>query len=609
MGKTVYDLLSAAAKFDGSLSANEDIRTELKKHGHDSGKTAGCTNTVMAMFYSIGAIDIIGGYENNNAPLMQSAKKAKLWHVGSKEILPGDIVIFGRNGKSNHTELAVGADLDISGNYKVDGVTGCSRRKRSSHSSNILGYIRPKYSAMPEMDNLQVAVVATDCILGVYGTKSTRAEQLSVFGKANAEKIQAEVERVYDDVEDTVFIMAVSAIAGFHGNDKYREKRLGNWSGKVQDKINEIYELRGRSVDEAAQLVLDDKFGKNAVRKLLLQFCGYDDGKVQKRVNELLEPAKGNESSSQDGSIVSLFRGVPRGSKSDDGLQGDCIILKSGKNALITDTMLTGALEKITSEIKGMENVCLFFTHEHGDHMSKNANKLVKAGLIKKCYVPSANTISSSSKYKNRYKSLVNDCKKYGVEVVELTQGSKFAVGSIKGEVLFQQTKNSKDKINMHSLCTLFTIGAVTCLNCGDHHCGEKESSFKAPGHVTVYISSHHQLFTGDTQGFVNAISPDWIIGSGWQSWPNATVGQDPKTKRAQKNYQRVGNLLPGDVCGRVELSISGGVITAKGEKNMTGKTVKYSIDGKTYQKTVHVCTKAAFVKVKSMIPAGAKFI
>ena len=161
----------------------------------------------------------------------------------------------------------------------------------------------------------------------------------------------------------------------------------------------------------------------------------------------------------------------------------------------------------------------------------------------------------------------------------------------------------------MHSLCTLFTIGAVTCLNCGDHHCGEKESGFKAPGHVTVYISSHHQLFTGDTQGFVNAISPDWIIGSGWQSWPNATVGQDPKTKRAQKNYQRVGNLLPGDVCGRVELSISGGVITAKGEKNMTGKTVKYSIDGKTYQKTVHVCTKAAFVKVKSMIPAGAKFI
>lgn len=605
MSCTVWDILAASMKFDGSPTVNEDVASVLKKYGHSSEKTAGCTKTLMAIFYTAGAINIVGGYANNSASLIQNAKKAGIWHSGDKGILPGDIVVFGRSGKSNHTEMAVGEDLDLSGNYKG----GCSRRKRSSHSSQIMGYARPKYSPMPDMNNLQLAVVAADVYLRVYGSGDVRKKQLAVWGTKNVKAIQAEVDRVYDNTDDTVFIMAVSAVAGFLGNNDYRAKRLGNWYEKVKAKINEIYSLRGRSVDEAAQLVLDGMFGKNAVRKLLLQFCGYDDGKVQKRVNELLEPAKGNESGSQDGSIVSLFRGVARGSKSDDGLQGDCIILKSGKNALIMDTMLTGALEKITSEIKGMENVCLFFTHEHGDHMSKNANKLVKAGLIKKCYVPSANTISSSSKYKTRYKTLVNDCKKYGVEVVELTQGSKFTVGSIKGEVLFQQTKNSKDKINMHSLCALFTIGAVTCLNCGDHHCGEKESSFKAPGHVTVYISSHHQLFTGDTQGFVNAISPDWIIGSGWQSWPNATVGQDPKTKRAQKNYQRVGNLLPGDVCGRTELMISGGVVTAKADKNMTGKTVKYSLNGKTYQKTVHVCSKTTFHAVASMIPAGAKFI
>ena len=41
MAKTVYDLLEAAAKLDGSPTANEDIRAEMKKHGHDSGKTAG----------------------------------------------------------------------------------------------------------------------------------------------------------------------------------------------------------------------------------------------------------------------------------------------------------------------------------------------------------------------------------------------------------------------------------------------------------------------------------------------------------------------------------------------------------------------------------------
>lgn len=612
MSVTVWDLLTAAAFFDGSPTVNEDVRAELKKHGHDSGKTAGCTNTVMAMFYRAGAIDIIGGYENNNAPLMQSAKKKKLWHAGSKGILPGDIVIFGRNGKSNHTELAVGDDLDISGNYKVGGKTGCSRRRRSSHSSAILGYVRPKFAAMPEMDNLQTAVAAADVILGVYGTGSIREEQLSVFGKANAEKIQAEVERVYDDIEDTAFIMAVSAIAGFLGNDKYREKRLGNWAGKVQDRIDEIHALSGGTIDQAANYVLDGRFSTNAIRKLLLKFCGYDPEKVQARVNEILKPAKEKEQKPAEkpaeGSVVFLFRGVPRPSKDVDGLQGDCWIIKSGTDALIGDTMKSGAYEKITAEVKGCTNVCLYFSHEHGDHMSTNANRLIKSGIIKKCYVPAKEIISSGSKYQSRYKQLLKDCKAKGVEVIELRKGSKFDVGKqIHGEVLHQQN-SGKDSINMHSLCTLFTVAGETYLTCGDHHCGEKDSNLKPPGHVKIYKGCHHQLFTGDGPTWVSAISPEWIVGPGWQSWPNATVGQDPKTRRAQKAYQKVGNLLPGDVCGRVELSIKGGIITAKGEKNMVGKSVRYRLNGKTYTKIVHVCSKTTFHAVPSMIPPGATF-
>ena len=293
MGKTVYDLLAAAAKFDGSPTVNEDVAAVLKKHGHSSGKTAGCTNTVMAFFYTIGAIDIIGGYENNNAPLMKSGKKAGLWKSGSKDILPGDIVIFGRNGKSNHTELALGADLDLSGNYTVNGVTGCYRRKASSHSSDILGRIRPEYSPMPEMNNLQVAVVAADVVLGVYGTGSERDRFLSVFGKENAKKIKAEAKKAEGSEGHAIFILAVSAIAGFMGKDKYRKKRLGNRAQKVQDKIDSIYRLRGKTVDGAAKLVLEDKFSTKAIRELLLRFCGYSPEKVQARVNLLVDQKNG----------------------------------------------------------------------------------------------------------------------------------------------------------------------------------------------------------------------------------------------------------------------------------------------------------------------------
>ena len=50
MGKTVFDLLEIANRFDGSPTVNAEVDKILKKHGHSSGKTAGCTNTLMAMF-------------------------------------------------------------------------------------------------------------------------------------------------------------------------------------------------------------------------------------------------------------------------------------------------------------------------------------------------------------------------------------------------------------------------------------------------------------------------------------------------------------------------------------------------------------------------------
>ena len=246
---TVWELLEAASKFDGSPTVNEDVAKILKKNGHSSGRVAGCTNTIMAMFYSINAIDTVGGYRNNNKPLMENAKKKGLWHDGKKGILPGDIVVFGRNGQTNHTELAVGCREDISGNYNG----GCSRRSRDSHSSKVFGYVRPLYKPMGAMDNLQITIAAVDCILDVYGKRGTRAEQLSVFGKDNARKIQDEINRIWGHDDKVLFAMAVYAIAGHAGKGSYRKKRLGTYAAATQRKIDEIYAMRGKNVEEAAR--------------------------------------------------------------------------------------------------------------------------------------------------------------------------------------------------------------------------------------------------------------------------------------------------------------------------------------------------------------------
>lgn len=606
MATAVWEYLNALAKYDGSEKAHEDVIKTLQAHGHKVKWTdAWCTETQMAALYDCGAVDLVGGYSASAAQLKKKAstKSKSMVHKGSGGALPGDIMLFG-SGEPNHTEGVIGYQINVSGNYNG----GCSRRSYTGRS--VHGYIRPKW-AIKEMDNLQIVVEASECILGTYGTNNTRKKMLAVFGRDNAEKIQDEIDRVWNDMNMILFDMAVYVIFGRAGKGKYRKKRLGNYAERVQDKIEEIYALRGRSIEDAAQLVLDGKFGTNAVRRLLLRFCGYDPEKVQAAVNDALEaPAKPQTGEIKTGSIISLFRDKARGTKSVDGLQGDCIIVKDDTgSALIMDTYRSGALEKITKEIAGCKTVDLFFTHPHSDHMSANANSLIKKKLIRRCYVPAEITIASD--YKNRYRTLIEDCKKYGVEAIVLRQGSIFQCGKIRGTVVFQQSNSSTDSVNMRSLCTLIEVAGIRMLNCGDHHCGMKESLFNPDkvGHVHVYVSSHHGLYTGDTDDFVKAISPDWTLHTGWKSWPLGSVCQDAKTKAAQKVYQKYGILLPGDVVGRTELTIENGMITAKGEKNMTGKTVSYILDGRTCQKTVHVCTKTAFVAVRSMIPEGAELI
>ena len=59
MAKTVYDVLSAAAKYDGSKTAHKDVIDCLNKHGHHAKMSdAWCTETIMAIMYDAGCIDL-----------------------------------------------------------------------------------------------------------------------------------------------------------------------------------------------------------------------------------------------------------------------------------------------------------------------------------------------------------------------------------------------------------------------------------------------------------------------------------------------------------------------------------------------------------------------
>ena len=393
---TVFELLEAANHFDGMPGINEHVDKILKKHGHSSGDNAGCTETVMAMFYSLNAIECVGGFANNNKPLMKQAKEKGLWHSGKSGILPGDIIIFGRNGVSNHTELAIGDDLDISGNYNG----GCYRRKRSSHSSDILGYIRPTYKAMDAMDDLQAAIAASDVLIGIYGINDTRKHLLSVYGAENAAKIQSVVtDAISNGAEDK--IIAVACIADHYGKDPRRSKKIGKrWADKVQARINAIYSMRGKSIEQAAKDVINDNYGKGKVRELLLTFCGYTPGEVQDRVNLILKPVVPVESSTRFRvHMIPFF-------KHDSSAYGACTaIYQYASNGTISkcvliDTGMDKTAPVVISELKaqGVKQIdALFISHGHGDHYGGLA-KVVKAFPVKWLYLPDTTELDKHQK-------------------------------------------------------------------------------------------------------------------------------------------------------------------------------------------------------------------
>ena len=468
MGKTVFDLLEIANHFDGSPTVNADIDKILKMHGHSSGKTAGCTNTLMAMFYQLGSVDIIGGYANNNKPFMAQAKKAGIWHSGSSGILPGDIIVFGRDGESNHTELAIGDDLDISGNYKG----GCYRRKRSSHSSDILGYARPKYDKMGGMDDLQTIVAASDVLIGVYGTQDTRKRLLSVFGAENAQKIQDCVtEAVKTNIEDK--IIAVACIADHYGKNPERSKKLGRWADKVQARINAIYGMKGKTVEQAARDVINDNYGKGKVRELLLTFCGYTPGEVQDRVNLILKPVVPVESSIRFRvHMIPFF-------KHDSSAYGACTaIYQYASNGTIArcvliDTGMAKTAPVVISELKaqGVKQIdALFISHGHGDHYG-GLSAIAKAIPVTWLYLPETTELD---KYQKTYG---NNLRRQAQKVANhrwYKSGDSAVIGEIKFQCLYAckasdlKEHDAHHYVNNMSPFNIFTCGTFVWHTAGD---------------------------------------------------------------------------------------------------------------------------------------------
>ena len=467
---TRWSVLEAATKYDGSETAHKDVVAKIKSLGHSmSMSTAWCTETVMAIFADAGALDLIGGYAADSGTLKKHAQKLGIWHSGSSGILPGCPVIYkGSDGKPNHTELAVGYNVTISGNHNGK----CDRRSWSGRKVD--GWISPKYPDMGAMDNLQTTIAACDVILGVYGSSTTRAKQLDAFGSSNRKRIQDEVNRIFGDAGKIAFGMAVYIIAGHAGKGSYRKTRLKGYEATGQARANAIWGCRGKTIEQAAQIVIDGDFGTEAVRTFLLKFCGYDAGKVQQAVNDILEKKK-------TGSRVELY--APRFWDNDqDKYYGDETAFiqyaKDGKTierCVVVDTGMNGSNGAKKLRDKGIKKIdALIFSHDHGDHYGLYKS-FIETFTVGHVYMPEQSGVRKyQPTYAKRMDAVESYCKGKGVPVTYLSPGEALQVGEISIQCLFMPDPTKLPEhdghhfINNMSMVLRVTVGKWRALLGGD---------------------------------------------------------------------------------------------------------------------------------------------
>ena len=236
------------------------------------------------------------------------------------------------------------------------------------------------------MDRLELVLAVSDVLLNVYGKKKVREKKLTdKFGTKGADEIQKEVNTVVSNRTEDRYL-AVACIAEHYGKGPERRKRLGSRYTKVQDRIDYIYSMRGRSLTSVANLVIGGQFDKESVRVLLLKFCGYDPVAVQAEVDRIL-----TEKSKAKFCVypVWFFQDKP-------SAYGDCTAILqyddtgNVSHCVLVDTAMSGVSSTVIRKLRnvGVTKIdAVVISHAHADHYG-GLSSILKAFPVSRLYLP-----------------------------------------------------------------------------------------------------------------------------------------------------------------------------------------------------------------------------
>ena len=434
--------------------------------------------------------------------------------------------------------------------------------------------------------NLDIAVMAVDVLLGKYGSGDKRIKKLG----QNYAAAQKEVDRIFKKPSLWSFDVAVYIIAGKAGRgEAVRRAKLGKYYAEGQKRVNRIWGFKGKKTAEVVKLVLANEFGTDAIRRLLLRFCGYDVDVIQGAVDKAVQAEKEAGKTAQKNTEKKYRLFAPRFWENDPEKYGDvsCFMEyaadgKTYEHVALVDTGMDGTatIEKLQAvNVDKIE--ALIISHDHSDHYGLTKKILAKFKVGHVYLPPQEGVRKYQSSYAKRMDDLAEYCRSHGVPATFYKVGDTITAGTMRFDCIFQANaddlpeKETHHFINNMSAVIRATCGEWTTLLAGDLQAdGIRQMLAKG---ISVVCDIFKILWHGDRGAIIT--KPDFAGKMGMVVAYSQYHDEEGKGNGRQATYDilRKAGALVVRVCedGAINMIMQGNtltVTTAKGVKKVFTK-------------------------------------